>query len=227
MTNRNLFEAVKSGRFEDVKRALTEEKINAASYYGAKSVILASEKGYIEILRVLLEDSAKIHRASFWSNSYNIALSSLSKAARNGHHEIVKLLLKYGANTEKKDMREAFVEALLSGNLEITKMLLDAGANVNIKDDKGFTPLMLAILLPSENPESLVEWLLTAGAYVNVKRKTWEQKGRRNELKISTALTYAEELGNTRILEMLKNAKKYRSFAGAVMPVFYYSEKTT
>ena len=39
MTNKNLFEAVKSGRFEDVKRALTEEKINAASYYGAKSVI--------------------------------------------------------------------------------------------------------------------------------------------------------------------------------------------
>jgi hypothetical protein len=28
MTNRNLFEAVESGRFEDVKRALTEEKIN-------------------------------------------------------------------------------------------------------------------------------------------------------------------------------------------------------
>ena len=211
MTNRNLFEAVKSGRFEDVKRALTEEKINAASYYGAKAVILASEKGYIEILRVLLENSAKIHRASFWSNSYNIALSSLSRAARNGYPEIIKLLLKYGANAKRRDIREAFIEALLSGNLEITKMLLEAGAKVNIKDDNGFSPLMLVILLPSENTESLVELLLTAGAHVNIERNTWKQEGKIRKLKINTALTYAEELGNTKIIEMLKNAKQYRS----------------
>jgi FOG: Ankyrin repeat len=108
-------------------------------------------------------------------------------------------------------MREAFVEALLSGNLEITKILLEAGAKVNIKDDKGFTPLMLAILLPSENPELLVELLLTAGAHVNIERNTWKQEGKRRKLETNTALTYAEELGNTKIIEMLKNAKQYRS----------------
>ena len=90
-------------------------------------------------------------------------------------------------------------------------MLLEAGVNVNIKDDKGFSPLMLAILLPSENSESLVELLLTAGAHVNIERNTWKQEGKRHKLKINTALTYAEELGNTKIIEMLKNAKQYRS----------------
>jgi len=211
MINENLFKAVEAGSADEVVKVLKEEKINTTTYYGAKSIIYATENGFFEILRMLLESGAKIHRASFWSNSYNIALSSLSRAAHNGRTDIVKLLLEFGANVEKKDLREAFIEALLGGNLEIIKILLDAGANVNIKDDKGLTPLMYAILFPNENQTIIIEWLLFAGAHVNVKYKTCITEGKIKKLKINTALTFAKELGNDIIIEMLKNAKKYRN----------------
>ena len=210
MINKNLFEAVVSGSVEKVKQALLKEKINTTTYYGAKSIILATENGDIEIIKVLLESSVKIPRASFWSNHYNIAFLSLLKATQNNSTKILELLLDYGASVEKKDLRMAFIEALLNRNLEIIKMLLDAGVNVNIKDDNGFTPLMYAILFPAENQEVLVEWLLKAGAHVNVKRKDWIGEGRNRVWKVSTALTYAEELRYTQIIEMLKNAKDYR-----------------
>lgn len=210
MINETLYKAVEAGNVAEVEKVLVEEKINATTYYGAKSIIFATEKGYFEILQILLESGTKIPHASFWSNSYNIALSSLSKATQSNRIDIVKLLLEYGANAEKKDLREAFVEALLSGNLEITKMLLDAGANVNIKDEKGITPLMYAVLFPTENQETIVEWLLAAGAHVNVKRETMAQKGKTRKREINSALTYAVELGNDKVVEMLKNAKKYR-----------------
>lgn len=210
MINETLYKAVETGNVAEVEKALIEEKINATTYYGAKSIIFATEKGNFEILKMLLESSTKIPRASFWSNSYNVAFSSLSKAAQISRTDIVKLLLDYGADAEKKDLKEAFVEALLSGNLEITKMLLDAGANVNIKDEKGITPLMYAVLFPTKNQGTIVEWLLAAGAHVNVKRETVVQKGKTRKREINTALTYAVELGNDKVVDMLKNVKKYR-----------------
>jgi len=210
MINENLFEAVELRNAAAVKEALSKEKINATTYYGAKSIILATENGDVEIVKILLESSVKIPRASFWLNSYNIAFLSLLKAAQNGSAKILELLLNYGASVEKKGLGMAFIEALINRNLEMIKMLLDAGVNVNIKDDNGFTPLMCAILFPVENQEILVECLLKAGAHVNVKRKSWTGEGRNRVWKINTALSYAEELENTQIVEMLKNAKDYR-----------------
>ena len=210
MVNEKLFIAVETGNVAEVEKALAEEKINTTTYYGAKSIIFATENGYCEILKMLLESGIKIPRSSFWSNSYNVAFSCLSKAAHNGRTDIVKLLLEYGANTEKKDLREAFIEAMSNGNLEMTKILLAAGANVNIKDKNGITPLMFAVLFPIENQEIIVEWLVAAGAHVNVKRETWIEEGRRQKKVINTALTYAKERGHEKIVEILKNAKKYR-----------------
>lgn len=210
MTNEKLFKAVEIGKTENVRTVIGKEKINAVSYYGAKSIIFATENGYFEILKLLLESGSKVPRLSFWANSYKIAFSCLSKAVKNGHVDILRLLLEYNANVDKKDLKEAFVDALLSGNLEIIKMLLDAGTNVNIKDDKGITPLMYCILFPTENQEVLVKWLLTAGAHVNVKCEFWVQDGKKNKREINTALTYAEKFGNDRVVEILKNAKKYR-----------------
>lgn len=214
MINETLFKAVETGNVTEVEKALVEENINASTYYGAKSIIFASDKSYFEILKMLLESGTKVPRASFWSNSYNVAFSSLSKAVQRSRTDIVKLLLDYGAGAEKKDLREAFIEALLSGNLEITKMLLDAGVNVNIKDEKGITPLMYAILFPTESQVTIVEWLLAAGAHVNVKRETVVQKGKTQKREINTAITYAVELGNDKVVDMLKNAKKYRQDNG-------------
>ena len=210
MINENLFKAVKKGNIAKVEKVLKKERINATTYHGAKSVIFAAEKGYLEILKMLLDNGREIPRESFWSNCYNIGLSSMSKAVRNGRTDIVRLLLMYGACTVEKDLQEVFVKALLSGNLEIMDILLNEGANIHLKDENGYTPLMSVVLFPSENQEATVEWLLKEGVYVNVRRKAWHKDGTTRIWKVRTALSYAEELGKTKIVEILNNAQNYR-----------------
>ena len=204
--NEKLFKAVETGNIIEVEKALTEEKINTSTYYGARSIILAVENGDFEILKMLLESGSKI-----WSNSYNVAFSTLTRAVQNGREDILKLLLEYGANAETKDLTAPFIDALLRGNLEMTKMLLDAGANPKIKDkESGYTPLMFVILFLNENQEVFVELLLKAGAHVSTEHKVWVKEGRNKVLKKNTALTFAKKRGDNKIVEMLKNAKKYR-----------------
>jgi ankyrin repeat protein len=142
-TNETLFKAVETGNPENVKVALLTEKINSASYYGAKSVIFATEKEHIEILEMLLENGSKVPRPSFWANSYNIATSTLPKAAKSGRVDIVRLLLSYGAAFNKQQLNDVFFDAfalaLKSGNLEMIKALINAGANVRAFDPEAMT----------------------------------------------------------------------------------------
>ena len=66
MINENLFKAVETGKADEVAKALTEEKINAATYFGAKSIVLTAEQGNREILEMLLKNGEKVNRESFW-----------------------------------------------------------------------------------------------------------------------------------------------------------------
>ena len=60
----------------------------------------------------------------------------MTKAAVEGHLEMVKLLLDRGADANLKDGggEMALMRAAEKGNLRIVKVLLDKGADVNIKD---------------------------------------------------------------------------------------------
>jgi len=208
--NEQLFKAVESENIANVYKALENERINSTSYYGAKSIILATERGEFEILKALLESGSKIPRASFWSNKFNIAKTTLLSATKNGRSDLVRLLIDFQANILKTNLKEAFIEALLIGNLEIIKLFLDAGVNVNFKDKQGITPLMYAILFPNENQEIFVEVLVGAGAYVNTKFERITKDGRHFIREINTPLSYAEKSGNLKLVSILKNAKTYR-----------------
>lgn len=208
--NEQLFKAVESENIANVYKALENERINSTSYYGAKSIILATERGEFEILKALLESGSKIPRASFWSNKFNIANTTLLSATKNGRSDLVRLLIDFQANILKTNLKEAFIEALLIGNLEIIKLFLDAGVNVNFKDKQGITPLMYAILFPNENQEIFVEVLVGAGAYVNTKIERITKDGRHFIREINTPLSYAEKSGNLKLVSILKNAKTYR-----------------
>jgi ankyrin repeat protein len=188
--NERLFAAVESGETSKVKEALQAERLNAATYFGYKSVVCAAQRENTEILEILLASSAKIDRASFWSKP---AASALKHACRNGNANAVKLLFEYGVNAAKNDLTEALIEALPSGNIELIKILLDVGANVNISDkDTGITPLMYAVLFPVKNRELIVEALLAAGAHVCAK----DRKGR-------TVVTVAIENGYVAVVKLL------------------------
>lgn len=208
LINKKLFQAVESGDIKSVETVLQEEKLNAASYYGAKCIVVAVERESTDILTILLENSKNVNRSSFWSNKYRLAANTLLQTARSQRTDLLKVLLQYGANADKKDLKEAFVETLLSGNYEALKLLVDAGANVNIKDSKGFSPLMYAVLLSSSNQKLIVECLLSAGAHINTKITELKRIDNKMVVQVNTALTFAEKSGNLEIVEMIKNAKK-------------------
>jgi len=104
MTNEKLFKAVETGNAAEVEKALTEEKINAGSYFGAKTIVLAVEQENIEILEMLLKSGAKFNRESFWRRT---AFSALRAAKNAENTEILELLLEYGAGADKKRLEHA------------------------------------------------------------------------------------------------------------------------
>ena len=65
----------------------------------------------------------------------------LMGASRNGHSEIVRMLLHAGAESSS-----ALFVAASAGQAAILRLLLEAGADKNSRDDTGYTGLMLASL---------------------------------------------------------------------------------
>ncbi|KAK5635619.1 hypothetical protein RRF57_011331 [Xylaria bambusicola] len=63
----------------------------------------------------------------------------LSWAARNGHEEIVQLLVEKGADIESKDSigRTPLLWAAEEGHQEIVQLLVEKGADVNSKSTSG------------------------------------------------------------------------------------------
>ena len=86
-------------------------------------------------------------------------------ASRNGHCDIMLLLLKHGADVNmqaKKGWSSLMLSCVfLDEVMECTKILIASGANINLQTTDGFTALMLAIL--ADNTEQAL-YLLESGA---------------------------------------------------------------
>ena len=94
--------------------------------------------------------------------------TALVNATHIGHTDIVKVLLRAGADTEAKDGlgQTALMEASRKDHTDIVKVLSGAGANTEAKDDFGRTALMCA----SDNVHTnSVQVLLEAGADTEAK----------------------------------------------------------
>jgi ankyrin repeat protein len=99
---------------------------------------IACEKGYTEIVRLLLQKGASIKA------TYN-RFTHLYVACQNGHTEIVRLLLEKGAKIEATYKGYTPLHmACEKGYAEIVKLLLEKGANIYIKNDEEKSPLCIA-----------------------------------------------------------------------------------
>ncbi|WP_341815515.1 ankyrin repeat domain-containing protein [Wolbachia endosymbiont (group B) of Idaea biselata] len=89
-------------------------------------------------------------------------------AAENGHTNIVEILLKKGADVNKKDSYgpTALHLAAKNGHTNIVEILVEKGADVNVRDHHANTVLYLAT---NNGHEGIVEILLEKGANVNGK----------------------------------------------------------
>ena len=108
---------------------------------GSTALLLAVEKGNLDIARLLLEKGADIHakRTDDWKDS------TLTLACSNGDEAMVKLLLNGGADVNSSNRRgPAIVLAAEKGHTGVVKLLLAMGAKVTVKDWEGFTPRQVA-----------------------------------------------------------------------------------
>jgi ankyrin repeat protein len=121
---------------------------------------------------------------------------NLLQAAKSCNANNMQDMLAKGANINAPDklQKTPLMIAAERGCMKGVQLLLDKGANVNARDNLGGTALMMAAMRGSED---IVRALLDKGADVNIRETSFLQY---------TALGYAKESGNKKVIEMLKAA---------------------
>jgi ankyrin repeat protein len=103
------------------------DKPSSAS--GITALMEASDKGHLEIVRILLEHHAKPDV----KKKYGI--TALLCAASSGHEDIVKLLIDHGANVNARNAScyTPLINATYEGHSGVVEILLEHGADANAK----------------------------------------------------------------------------------------------
>lgn len=134
------------GHYE-VSEMLLQHQSNPCLMNKAKKtpLDLACEFGRLKVAQLLL--SSNMVSALLEGETGNDSLDSpsttpLHLAARNGHKDVIKLLLKAGIDINRATKSgTALHEAALYGKTEVVRLLLDAGINVNMRNTYNQTAL--------------------------------------------------------------------------------------
>lgn len=156
-----------------------------AEAYGRTSLWLAASEGHEKVVKVLLDNHARVNTSDGERNT------PLLLAARNGHERVVELLLEKGARVNTKNIHQEapLAEACRNGHESVVKLLLDKGALANVEDRYRQTPLIKAA---KHGKRRIVKLLLENRARVDTK----DQFG-------ITALMHATRRNETRVCELL------------------------
>ena len=155
------------------------------------SIIEACRRGNLKVVKWYIE-YADYSREILKNHCANhISLFPVNAAIKEGHIEVVELLLAAGADVNQAgDYGDTPLHcASGKGHTEIVKLLLAAGADVNQANNSGWTPLQDSC---QSGHSEVVSMLLAAGADVNKA----ENHGK-------TPLYIASEYGNTDMVTVL------------------------
>lgn len=121
------------------------------------ALFAASSKGHERIVRMLLDNGAKLNTVSGWSE--------LAHAISGGNMEVLKMLLESGADVNALDMElgTPLYAAVKQGDEAATRMLLNNGADPNLWGPTSPSPLSVAC---NSGQEAVVRMLLDNGADV-------------------------------------------------------------
>lgn len=125
---------------------------------------------------------------------------SVLHAARNGHVDVVQLLLQAAADVADVQPEMALLEAAWHGCTECVKTLVDFGVRTDARARDGATPLHYAALAGSAR---MVATLVDAGADVGAR----DAGGR-------TAVAWASAYGSEGVVRMLKGCGQVQTKSG-------------
>ena len=136
--------------------------VNCVNSEGKTAVMLASSRGYVEIVKFLVGKGSDVN----FVPGHN-QLNPLLYASCNGHLKIVKCLIKAGADVNfirNEDHSTPLLLAASNGHTNIKEILVQSGASVNSTYTEDATPLMKAA---SYGHIKSLQTLISAGADVN------------------------------------------------------------
>ena len=150
-------------------------------------LVYAASLGYIDIVRLLLQNGAAIDGTDIHGNT------ALIEAASKGHTEITRLLIDHNAkvNTTGFYKNTPLIAAATSGHNEIIKLLLEKGADIGAANTNNETAFIRAAM------HGNIDTLKLLAKYPNVSSIS-------NPLSsISTALIESSAQGHTDIVKFL------------------------
>ncbi len=167
----------------------------------------ASRLGNIRVVKSLLDYGAG-------KNLYiDKRVLSLYLAAKEGHADIITLLLEANVNPENgrgSNDDTALHQACIGGHLDAVKVLLGSEANPNLQDDEGFTPLHRATL--HGHLEIVIQLLHNKRVIEDLKTKEGQ-----------TVLDLARLSGNAKLIDLLAMNTKLKKLLRAE-DVSYFDE---
>ncbi|XP_043109237.1 caskin-2 isoform X3 [Puntigrus tetrazona] len=159
--------AAQYGHYE-VSEMLLQHQSNPCTVNKAKKtpLDLACEFGRLKVTQLLLSSNMVV--ALLEGNGRDN--TPLHLAARNGHKDIIRLLLKAGIDINRTTKSgTALHEAALYGKTEVVKLLLDAGIDVNIRNTYNQTALDIVNQFTTSHASKEIKQLLRASGALQVR----------------------------------------------------------
>jgi ankyrin repeat protein len=138
----NVFDLIQKNKCDLLREALANDSgsLDNKNAQGQTPILLASEFGHLDILKILVEHKGCINSQN------NHGETPLLVACSKGHFETVKFLISQRAEVLTADDHglTAVYVAAEKGKVNLLQLLLDNKASVNAASRDGFTPLMVA-----------------------------------------------------------------------------------
>jgi len=143
-------------------------------------------------------------------NQNSLGYDAIRKASKEGHIEIVRLLIEKGVKLEPASSNRStpLMIAAEKGYIEIARLLIDKGANSNVQDSDGRTALFYATKM---NQLRIVRLLLERGIDTESVGKTdVDINGKSVDFR-GTPLELAHKKGYLSIVKLLEQAERERN----------------